>query len=353
MRRIALALRNGVLAAMVATTFSFGARAEEIQVAGSGGSLAEVISRIFDKPFTAETGIDVVALATTDRLAALRAQMAAGNTTWDVTEFSGFDYIGASRQGWLIPLDWSKIDPKNLVPTELRYPDAVPYTAFAHVLGYRTDKAPAGKEMTGWKDFWDTKAFPGPRGMQDTPNYNLEFALLADGVPKENLYEMLKTPEGIDRAFKKMDAIKESVVLWWKSNGQAQQALNDGEVFYTTNANGRFKVAADQGLPVKIVWNGGAAVLGYWAAVKGTKHQDAAMKYLSFWMSSPERAAEFTKAIAYPMVLKGMVDLLPPEIQQTLPTYPKNRELQFTYSNEFWVDNISKINQRWLEWKLK
>lgn len=346
-------LRAGLFLAATLLAFQPGAQAEEIRVAGSGGSLAEVVGRLFDKPFTAETGITVVPLATTDRLSALRAQMLAGNTTWDVTELSGFDYTAASKQGWLLPLDWEKIDPHNLIAKEVRYPDAIPYTAFSHLLGYRTDKAPPGREVTSWADFWDVKAFPGPRGMFDGPNYNLEFALLADGVPKDKLYEVLRTPAGVDRAFRKMDAIKDSVVLWWKSNGQAQQALSDGEVYYVTNANGRFKVAADQGLPVKIVWNGGAALLGYWGVVKGTKHQEAAMKYLSFFVGSPQRAADFTKAIAYPMLVKGTLDLLTPAQQASLPTYPANRVGQFTYDDAFWVENSAKINQRWLEWKLR
>ncbi|ODV43375.1 hypothetical protein AWV79_17990 [Cupriavidus sp. UYMMa02A] len=38
----------------------------------------------------------------------------------------------------------------------------------------------------------------------------LEFALLADGVPKDKLY-----PIDVQRALKSLDRIKKNVVKWW------------------------------------------------------------------------------------------------------------------------------------------
>ena len=52
-------------------------------------------------------------------------------------------------------------------------------------------------------DYWDAKKFPGPRGMYNAPTYILEFALIADGVPKDKLY-----PLDVPRAFKSLDRIK-------------------------------------------------------------------------------------------------------------------------------------------------
>ena len=44
----------------------------------------------------------------------------------------------------------------------------------------------------------------------------LEMALMGDGVPASGVYDVMKTDEGIDRAFAKLDTIKDSVV-WWGS----------------------------------------------------------------------------------------------------------------------------------------
>ncbi len=45
-------------------------------------------------------------------------------------------------------------------------------------------------------DFFDLETFPGRRGMRRVPAVNLEFALMADGVPRDEVYATLDTPEG-------------------------------------------------------------------------------------------------------------------------------------------------------------
>ena len=60
-----------------------------------------------------------------------------------------------------------------------------------------------GKAPLTWPDFWDAKKFPGPRGYYNAPTYSLEFALIADGVPKDKLY-----PIDVPRALKSLDRVK-------------------------------------------------------------------------------------------------------------------------------------------------
>ena len=64
-------------------------------------------------------------------------------------------------------------------------------------------------------DFFNLDAFPGKRGLRKSPKANLEMALAADGVASADIYEVLGTDEGVDRAFAKLDTIKDSVI-WWK-----------------------------------------------------------------------------------------------------------------------------------------
>src|SRR3546814_2888227 len=89
---------------------------------------------------------------------------------------------------------------------------------WSYVIGYDGDRI-EGPGPRSWADFWDVKRFPGKRGMRKTPKYSLEFALLADGVPPDQVYPTLRTPAGIDRAFSKLDEIKPNVV-WWSSISQ-------------------------------------------------------------------------------------------------------------------------------------
>src|SRR3546814_12005440 len=85
---------------------------------------------------------------------------------------------------------------------------------WSYVIGYDGDRI-KGPGPQSWADFWDMKRFPGKRGMRRTPKYSLEFALMADGVPADRVYPMLRTPAGVDRAFRKTDETKPHVV--WRS----------------------------------------------------------------------------------------------------------------------------------------
>ncbi|MCV5753666.1 extracellular solute-binding protein, partial [Escherichia coli] len=52
-------------------------------------------------------------------------------------------------------------------------------------------------------DLFDLKTFPGRRALQKQPQGNLEWALLADGVKPEEVYSLLETEAGRERAFAK------------------------------------------------------------------------------------------------------------------------------------------------------
>ena len=43
---------------------------------------------------------------------------------------------------------------------------------------------------------------------------------MADGVPVADVYKVLGTPDGVDRAFKKLDTIKNDIV-WWDAGAAA------------------------------------------------------------------------------------------------------------------------------------
>ncbi|MGO7565608.1 extracellular solute-binding protein, partial [Rhizobium johnstonii] len=76
---------------------------------------------------------------------------------------------------------------------------------------------------TTMADLFDTAKFPGPRGLGKSPKNTLEFALIADGVKPAEVSDVLGTPEGVDRAFKKLDTIKKDVKVWWTAGAQPPQ----------------------------------------------------------------------------------------------------------------------------------
>ena len=144
------------------------------------------------------------------------------------------------------------------------------------------DKTIGDKKPTTIADFFDTKTWTGKRGLRKTPKANLEMALLADGVPAADIYQVLGTPEGVDRAFKKLDTLKSNAV-WWEAGAQPPQLLADGEVQMTTAYNGRiFNAIASENKPFKIVWDGQIFDLDLFVIPKGTKKKDLALKFIAF-----------------------------------------------------------------------
>lgn len=93
---------------------------------------------------------------------------------------------------------------------------------FSTVLAYDKSKFPDGAP-TKLADFFDQQKFPGKRAMRKGAKVNLEMALMADGVAPGDVYAMLDTPEGLDRAFAKLDTIKKDVV-WWESSARSRRS---------------------------------------------------------------------------------------------------------------------------------
>src|SRR3546814_21196723 len=69
------------------------------------------------------------------------------------------------------------------------------------------DAKPASLE-----DFFDFERYLGGRGLRRTPMVNLEWALLADGVPSAEVYDLLRTEAGVARAFAKLDPTRHELV---------------------------------------------------------------------------------------------------------------------------------------------
>ncbi len=168
---------------------------------------------------------------------------------------------------------------------------------FATVLAYDESRFPDEKP-TKLSDFFDLEKFPGKRAMRKGPKVNLEMALMADGVAPDQVYDVLATPEGVDRAFKKLDSIKGNVV-WWEAGSQPPQLLADGEVKMAIAYNGRiFNAAVEENKPFKIVWDGQVYEFEGWVIPKGAPHMENAKKYVA-WTTGSEPLARAAEQISY------------------------------------------------------
>ena len=346
---------------VLATSFMIGmcnfacADAPEIVIATPGGIVKDAETSVYAKALTAETGIKVknVVLGD-DALEQVRAMVRAKKVIWDEFEIPSVALPALEKEGLLEPLDYSVIDPKHVLPEYAKLNSAVVISVWGTVLAERTDKLPQGKEMKNWADFWDTKTFPGPRGLRKSAPETLEFALLADGVPKSDLYKVLGTKEGVDRAFRKLDQIRPSIGGWWANGAESVQLMADGQVWYCPMFNGRIQKLTDAGIPVKLVWEGGAGHLTAHGIPKGSKNVAAAYQSLMRRATRPDLAREYVRIAPYPITTPAAFESLPESIKAVLPTTPPHPDQMFRSSEDFWQSTAGiAIKERFNEWLLQ
>ncbi len=314
---------------------------QQLVFAGFGGAYQTGQQKALFEPFEKETGIKIVQTTGVD-LAKLRAQVQSGNVEWDFVSLPDRVRYTAVRDGLVIPLDYSVIDARKIVPA-LVTPQAVGGVTIPMLMAYSTKAFPPGKAPRTWKDFWNIDGLPGQRGMYNGAVYSLEFALIADGVPKDRLY-----PLDLDRAFKSMDKIK-SRVLWWSQMAQPGPLLQSGEIVVTPSV--RAITAMLEGEPLAVSYEGAALTYEAWVVPKGTKNAANAMKFINFALQ-PRQQAELTKYIAYGPTNSDAAPLIDAKARPYLSSNPENAAKGFLLSGDYWGANLDKVTERWNEWRL-
>jgi putative spermidine/putrescine transport system substrate-binding protein len=341
------------------STFGFAANAD-ITVMSWGGAYGEAQTEAFVKPFVAATSKATIMVDSDNPAPAIKAMVEAGNVTVDVASVEMADAIRLCDEGMLETIDPAML-PAGADGTPAMddfLPGAVLECAvstdiWSNVFAYDTTKFPEGPTTVA--DFFDLEKFPGKRGLLKGAKFVLEFALMGDGVAAADVYATLATPEGVDRAFAKLDTIKDSVV-WWSAGAQAPQLLADGEVAMTTAYNGRiFAAAANEGKPFQIVWDGQLYENEYFVVPKGAPNLADAMEFVAF-ATSTEGLRSSAQHISYgparkssmkeEIVFKDGKTVMAPH----LPTAPENLTNALAGSPEFWVDRDAELNERFQAW---
>lgn len=338
------------LAVMATSMLSQAAIAgDTITITGYGGAAQESQRKAYFEPFSKTEGVKILEEEWSGETAKLRGMVETGNVTWDVVNVETGHAVQGCAEGWLEKIDYSSLGGKESFQPGAALDCGVGITAYGTVIAYDASKFPNGGPQA-LADFWDVKKFPGPRSLRRTPWSTLEMALLADGVKREEIYSVLKTPEGVDRAFKKLDEIKPYVKVWWTAGAQPPQLLADGEVTMTTAYNGRIFNAVKEGKKdFRIVWDGAALDWDIWVIPKGAKHLDLAKKFLEFALR-PENQAEQTKYISYGPSRIAAAKLVDPAMLKNLPTAQENMKTAFSVDPEFWADHAEELTERFNNW---
>ncbi|RDV00309.1 ABC transporter substrate-binding protein [Trinickia dinghuensis] len=329
--------------------------AKSLTVVSWGGSYEDSQVATTISPFQKASGINVKVDNYSGGVAQVRAQVETKNVTWDVVDMQLSDAIRACDEGLL-----EKINPADLAPAKDGTPAAKDYMAkglnscmagneiWSLVVVYNKSKFKGSQPKT-IADFFDLKRFPGKRAMHKSPEGALEWALMADGVPRADVYKTLSTPQGVDRAFKKLDTIKSSIV-WWETGAQAPQLLADGEVTMAAAYNSRiYDAIVKDKQPFAFMWDGQLRYLEGYVIVKGTPHLEEARQFVRF-ATKPDILANLVSAVAFGPLRESAVPLVSDTAKPYLPTAPDNAKTALDVDFDWWADHSDDLNQRFATW---
>lgn len=356
-------------AATTALTLAAGtASAIDLTFVSWGGAYQNSQLKAYVEPYVAEhPDVNVVwDESSGEAVAKLRAMNEAGNLTWDLVDVTVADAMRLCDEGLAMEVDYDTMlapapdgTPASEDFGDLLLSDCfIPQIVYSITFGYRNDVAEwNGATPSSVCDVFDTTKFPGKRSMYKGPLYNMEWALLCDGVAKEEIYNVLGTDEGVERAFKKLDTIKDQVV-WWTAGAETPQLLADGEVVIGSTYNGRlFSVIAEQNQPVSMLWDAQIYDIDGWIIPTGLPEDRlAAVKDFLHFGTDTQRLADQAKFISYGPARKSSAPLvgkhaeLGIDMAPHMPTDPANATNVIMMDFPWWADHRDDLDAKFQAW---
>ena len=336
-----------------------GAAQQNLVVASWGGAYTAALTESVYRPFDAKNNVKITSADRGAGLGEIAAQVRSGNIKWDVVDTGPWEALKGCEEGLFEPIDPVKLPagadgtPANKdFATDTILPCAVGVIFYSNVVAY--DRAKFG--VTGprtLEDFFNTTKFPGKRAVRKNAMVILEWALMADGVAVADVYKVLATPGGVDRAFKKLDTIKSNIV-WWTAGSQPAQLLASGEVVMTQAWHGRI---ADANIKEKkdfaIVWDGQVKELTMWAILKGSKNSAAAQEFVRQSTNSQSMAL-LTNYIPYAPARHSSMALIPNDHPNKpwLPSSPHPGR-SMLIDSKFWMEHDDDLQKKFNIWLSK
>ncbi|WP_198585991.1 ABC transporter substrate-binding protein [Pararhizobium haloflavum] len=357
-------LASAATVVVTAATPALTQDADSLTIVSWGGAYERSQQLAYYEPFTEETGVEILQESeSANGLAGIRSQVEAGNVSWDVVDLLQSDAQRACDEGLLEvidPAEWLADGDDGTPPEEDFIENTmgdcfIPQILYATMFAYNTEAFPDGGPQTV-EDIWDLEAFPGTRALQRIPQKNLEWALLADGVEPDQVYEVLATEEGQDQAFAKLDEIRDSVI-WWEEGAQPPQLLADQEAVIATAYNGRiFDAQMNEDQPFEIMWDHQMFEVDGWVIPVGNEDELDTIKEFIRFSTDTQRLADQAQYIAYGPARNSSASKVSTfegtdiEMAPHMPTNPENLETAIAFDVQFWADYGDALEERFNAW---
>ncbi len=286
----------------------------------------------------------------------IRDQVESANVKWDVVDLTQADSLRACKEGLLENLTDIQL-PNGIdgTPATEDFVDGalndcgvgviVWATAFAY-----SDSAFGDRQPETIADFFDTNSFPGPRAIRNDPTVIMEWALMADGVAREDVYPMLETDSGVERALEIMDGIRSNLEIW-ETGRQPVRLLNAGDVVMSSVWVTTGVLASnEEGADFSMVLDGRVIELDLFGITKGSLYKDEAIEFIRF-ASSSQSLADMVSYLPNGPTRRSSIPLLSDETLVQIPNGPAYEDKAYILSDaQWWADNHARLEEAFQAW---
>ena len=211
------------------------------------------------------------------------------------------------------------------------------------------------------KDFFDTKKFPGKRGIHINPKRNIEFALIADGVKNKAVYKVMNGQKNaIQRAIAKIDKLctdPNGGCIFWSFGSEPLELLKQKKVVMSTGWSNRFfDLEVKNNFPIQQVWNDQILDYEFFAINNHSKYKKLSLDFIKS-ITATDISSNFSKEIPYSPWRKSSLSIIKNndsyykdssvKIYDFIPTSDINFNEHIFIDHEYWSNNLNKINAEW------
>ncbi len=288
---------------------------EPLKVGTYGGYFQDSFDEHIFPAFTEETGIEVESIGEPTGeawLVQLQQAARAGEAPADVSMMAQVPRLRGEKAGLWARLDPEKVPNIENLPEHFvhRYENGDVYgtgaVSWYITLVTNTEEYPEAPQS--WQALWDP-ANENKLGLLALASNS--FLLEITAATHFGGTEVLETEEGVQKVLEKLAEVKPNVRLWYRDEGQFQQALETGEIPMGQYYHDVTGLAAADGKPVRSTVPEEGAVLdsGSWVVSSASDKLEEAQVFINY-MARPEVQAKLSRFVGTaPTVKRELTDL--------------------------------------------
>lgn len=352
LKKILLTLLMVILAA--AAAFAWYMRPKPVLTVTSwAGNYGRAQASAQMRPFASDNRVDVHLAQWEGKLSDLKG---------DVIDFELPVAVEACQRGLIEKLDTASLPgaadgtpaATDFVPGAIG-PCWVASIVYSQVILYAP--YPGALQPTALTDFFDPEKFPGRRALKrSSAKYNLEMALLADGVPPNQVYATLSTDLGLARALHKLDMLNPNLV-WYERDSEVPDLIRTRAVTFATALNGQLFDMAQNGAvlgqTMGVIWDRQLYEFDVFGIPAGNPNKELGMAFIRYATSAKALAGVSgwvpygpARRSARPLV--GRNPELGTEMTPFLPT--THFDTAFAIDDAWWRANAQRVDFSWRNW---